>query len=76
MCAVLGSVKIPSGYSSNIVRCFNSDEIVGLKNHDYHVLIQQLLLVAIRNVGLPKQMVDAIIELCDFFDDCAPKATR
>ena len=56
-----------SGYSSNIARCFNSDKIGGLKSHDYHVLIQQLLPVAIHNVGLVKQMVDAIIELYDFF---------
>jgi len=67
MCAVLGGMKISSGYFSNIARCFNSDKIVGLKSHDYHVLMQQLLPVAIRNMGLLKQIVDAIIELCDFF---------
>ena len=64
---VLGGVKVLSGYSSNITCCFNSDKIGGLKSHDYHVLMQQLLSVAIRNVGLPKQMVNAIIESCDFF---------
>ena len=54
MCVVLGGVKILSGYSSNIARCFNSDKIGGLKSHGYHVLMQQLLLVAIHNVELPK----------------------
>ena len=54
MCVVLGGVKVLSGYSSNNARCFNSDKIEGLKSHDYHVLMQQLLSVAIRNVGLPK----------------------
>ena len=67
MCVVLGGVKVSSGYFSTIVRYFNSDKIGGLKSHDYHVLMQQLLLVAIRNVRLPKQIVDAIIELFDFF---------
>jgi hypothetical protein len=67
MCAVLSGVKVPGGYYSNITRCVNSDKIEGLKSHDYHVLMQQLLPVAIRNVGLPKQMADAIIEFCDFF---------
>jgi len=67
MCAVLVGVNVSSGYSSNIARYFNSDKIVGLKSHDYHVLMHQLFPVEVRNVGLPKQMVDAIIELCDFF---------
>ena len=39
----------------------------GLKSHDYHVLMQQLLPIAIQNMGMPNQMVDAIIELCSFF---------
>ena len=46
---------------------FILDKIVGLKSHNYHTLMQQLLPVAIHNVGLPKKMVDTIIELCDFF---------
>ena len=66
MCVVLSGVKVPGGYSSNIARCVNSDKIGGLKSHDYHVLIQQLLPVAIRNVGLPKQMADTIIDFYDF----------
>jgi len=40
MCAVLGGMKVPGGYSSNIARCVNSDKIGRLKSHDYHVLIQ------------------------------------
>ena len=67
MCVVLGGVKVPGGYSSNIASCFNSDKIGGLKSHDYHILMQQLLPLAVHNVGLLKQMVDTIIKLCDFF---------
>ena len=38
MCAILGGVKVPGGYSSNIACCFNLDKIGGL--NDYHVLMQ------------------------------------
>jgi len=34
-----------------IARYFNSDKIVGLKSHDYHIPMQQLLPVAIHNWG-------------------------
>jgi len=54
ICIVLGGVKVPGGYSSNITHYFNSDKIVGLKSRDYHTLMQQLLPVAIHNAGLPK----------------------
>ena len=50
-----------------ILHGVNLDKIRGVKSHDYHVLMQQFLLVAVRNVGLPKQMAYAIIELSDFF---------
>src|SRR3954463_6099152 len=76
MCDVLSGVKVPSGYSFNIAWCFSSDKISGLKSHDYHVLMQQLLPVAIHNVGLPKQMIDPIIELCDFFRRLCSKSNR
>ena len=76
MCAVLEGVKVPSGYSSHIARCVNSDKIGGLKSHDYHILMQQLLPVAIRNVGLPKQMADAIIDFCDFFRRLCSKTNK
>ena len=52
VCVVLSGMKVPGGYFSNT--CVNSDKIVGLKSHDYHILMQQLLPVAIRNVGLSK----------------------
>ena len=76
MCVVLGGVKVPGGYSSNITRCVNSDKIRGLKSHDNDALMQHLLPIEARNVGLPMQMADVIIELCYFFDDCAPKLIR
>ena len=67
-CKLLKSVKVPDGYSSNIARCvqLNERKIYGLKSHDFHVLMQQLLPLTIRGV-LHKNVSGAIIELCNFF---------
>ena len=45
----LRRVKVPQGYSSNIKNLVQLKDLklVGLKTHDCHVLIQQLLVVAI-----------------------------
>ena len=42
-------------------------KLVGLKSHDCHVLMQQLLPVAIRGI-LPKDVCHAITRLCLFFN--------
>ena len=49
-CRFLKSVKFPDGYASNISKCVRENEgkISGLKTHDCHVLLQQLLPVVIR----------------------------
>jgi len=41
-------------------------KLVGLKSHDFHVLMQQLLVVAIRDI-LPNKVRLAITRLCFFF---------
>lgn len=65
---MLQDIKVPDGYSSNISRCVHPQErsISGLKSHDSHILMQQLLLVALWGV-LPKHVVKALIELCNCF---------
>ncbi|XP_021755964.1 uncharacterized protein LOC110721140 [Chenopodium quinoa] len=67
-CESLTGVKVPEGYSSNILNLMNMEtlKLVGLKSHDCHVLMQQLLPVAIRSI-LPKDVRFAIIRLCGFF---------
>ena len=42
---VLMNIKVPDGYTSNISRCVNLKElkISGLKSHNNHILMQQLL---------------------------------
>jgi len=47
-------VKVPQGYSSNIKSLGSMEDLklIGLKSHDCHVLMQDLLLVAIRGILL------------------------
>ena len=49
-CKRLFDFKGPDGYCSNISRGVSLEDckVSGLKSHDYHVLMQQLLPVAIR----------------------------
>lgn len=69
MCKTLLELRVPDGYSSNFKNLVSMQELklFGLKSHDCHTLIQQLLPVAIRSV-LPKHVRYAIIRLCFFFN--------
>lgn len=68
LCKFLKGVKMPDGYASNIKRCIpvNEGTISGLKSHDCHVIFQQLLPLAIRDL-LPKEICQPLIELSNFF---------
>ncbi|XP_077248875.1 uncharacterized protein LOC143888370 [Tasmannia lanceolata] len=74
LCNILKDVKLPDGYSSNISRRVNVRErkISGLKSHDCHVLMQQLLPLAIHS-SLPKNISSILIEICNFFKELCPK---
>ena len=72
---VLKDVRVPDGYALNISRLVHHKErkISGLKSHDDHILIQQLLSIALRR-SLPSQVTRPLIKLsCYFFQktDCA-----
>lgn len=71
---VLNEVRSPDGYASNISRRVRTEDrtISGLKSHDSHILIQQLIPVAIRR-SLPKNVVEALIELSNFFRQLCSK---
>ncbi|XP_077246449.1 uncharacterized protein LOC143886385 [Tasmannia lanceolata] len=74
LCNILKDVKVPDGYSSNISRRVNVRErkLSGLKSHDCHVLMQQLLPLAVRS-SLPKNVSSVLIELCNFFKELCSK---
>ncbi|KAA0059273.1 transposase [Cucumis melo var. makuwa] len=56
-CKTLSELKVPEGYSSNIQSLVSLTDLklYGLKLHNHHVLMQQLLPVAIRGI-LPKHV--------------------
>jgi len=67
-CLCLKSVKVPQGYSSNIQSLVSMQDLklVGLKHHDCHILMQQLLPITIHGI-LPKNVRQTIMRLCAFF---------
>ena len=49
-CGFLREVKFPDGFASNISRCLNAEGamVQRLKTHDCHILLQRILLAAMR----------------------------
>ncbi|WVZ02274.1 hypothetical protein V8G54_023080 [Vigna mungo] len=64
----LKNVLVPDGYSSNVSRCVDEvqHKILGLKSHDCHIIMEQLLPLAIRNL-LPNHVTATLVEFCSFF---------
>jgi hypothetical protein len=73
---VLKDVRVPDGYASNISRCVRERNLVGLKSHDHHIIMQQLLPIALRG-NLPNNVVGPIVELSTFFRGiCSTTSTQ
>nr|AAX94892.1 transposon protein, putative, CACTA, En/Spm sub-class [Oryza sativa Japonica Group]AAX96420.1 transposon protein, putative, CACTA, En/Spm sub-class [Oryza sativa Japonica Group]ABA92931.1 transposon protein, putative, CACTA, En/Spm sub-class [Oryza sativa Japonica Group] len=70
----LESIKVPSGYSTNIKRIISTKEkkFTNLKSHDCHVLMTQLLPVIIRGI-LPDNVRATITKLCAFMNAISQK---
>jgi Domain of unknown function (DUF4218) len=70
----LKSIKVPTGYSSNISLKVSLQEmkLIGMKSHDFHILLTHLLPVAIRGI-LPPHVNHSIIKLCFFFNSICEK---
>ena len=71
---VLKDVTMPDGYASNISCRVNMKEckISGLKNHDNHILMQQLFPIALRG-SLPTHVTRPLIKLVCFFREICSK---
>jgi hypothetical protein len=68
-------VKVPSGYSMNVSRLISFPDLkvaFGVKSHDYHVLLTQMIAVGIRNI-LPVNVWEAIMNFCFFFNAIGQK---
>ena len=66
----LQSLKTPSSsYCANIRNLVDmpKKKLIGMKSHDCHVMITQILPIAIRN-ALPKDVRNTLIHLCDLFN--------
>lgn len=65
----LFGIQLPTCYSSNVKNLVSMKDLklVGIKSHDYHTLMQQLIPVAIHGV-FPKHVRDTITRLCFFFN--------
>ncbi|KAH1083065.1 hypothetical protein J1N35_022826 [Gossypium stocksii] len=63
-CTVLKDIKATDAYASNISRCVSlkDKKLYSLKSHDYHILMQDLLPLALR-CCMSKKETSCIIEL-------------
>ncbi|TXG66608.1 hypothetical protein EZV62_007883 [Acer yangbiense] len=76
-CKTLANLKVPDGYCSNFRNLVNLEELKlqGLKSHDCHALMQQLLPLAIRSI-LPNHVRYAITRFCLFFNSLCSKVVN
>jgi hypothetical protein len=54
-CGFLKNVKVPSGYSVNVARLISFPDLKvapGVKSHDYHILLMQMIAIGIQNILL------------------------
>src|SRR5438105_210412 len=74
MCETLSSIKVPTSYCANMKRLVSMKDLKlrGMKAHDCHVMLTQMLPVAIRGI-LPNKVRDPIIKLCSFFNTISQK---
>ena len=71
----LTRVKVSSGYCGKISRYLDTDKkrFSGMKSHDCHVMMTQILPVALRGI-MDKHVCDMLIGLCNFFDVISRKS--
>jgi hypothetical protein len=74
-CGFLKNVKVPSSYSMSISRLISFLDLKvapGMKSHDYHVLLTQMITIGIQNI-LPVNVWEAIMNFCFFFNAIGQK---
>ena len=76
VCEWVQGLKMSDGYASNIARCVDlaNARLFGMNSHDCHVLMQRLLPIAL--AALPKNVLNPIIELSQFFWDLCSTELR
>ena len=56
----VSAIRTPTGYGSSLGKHLKKARFCGLKSHDYHCLLQQIIHVAIRNLLQPLQRTTLI----------------
>ncbi|GLU11621.1 hypothetical protein SLE2022_283550 [Rubroshorea leprosula] len=71
---VLKDLRAPDELSSNVSRCvqLKPHKLIGLKSHDCHVLMLELLPIALRK-SLPDEVCSTIIDFCNYFKNICSK---
>ena len=69
VCQWIKELRMSNDYSSNLARCANVDKGImhGMKNHDYPVFMECLLLIAFSL--LSAHILNPLIEVSHFFKD-------
>jgi hypothetical protein len=75
LCSVIKKIRTSDGYASNISRCVNMKDctLTGMKSHDCHVLIQEILPIALRSCYPSKEVMTIVIRLAKFFKKICSK---
>ena len=73
-CQFIRYVKLPDGFGSNISKKVveNDTNIIGLKSHDYHILMQRLIPIGVRAL-LDKETSTPIVDPCTFSSKFVPE---
>ena len=76
-CETLYNLRVPQGYCSNFssLVSLKDRKLIGLKSHDYHMLMQQFLPIAIRSI-MPKSTRDGITRFCFIFKSICSKEIK
>lgn len=64
--STLRDLKFPSNYVGALSQRISDGKLQGLKTHDFHILLQQVLPLCLRNVGHPK-VVGAVMRVSRLF---------
>ena len=73
--ARVSTTQVPSGFSATLTKHIGEKKLMGLKSHDHHILIQQVLPAAIRH-SLTRGVRDTIIRLGNLFQRICAKVIR
>lgn len=75
LCTMIKNCRTPDGCASNFSRCVNMKELTltGLKSHDCHVILEDILPVALLHCYPSKDVMIIVVELANFFKKLCSK---